>query len=286
MHHDEGASVRFLGAKQRGLLGLVLAVALFVIIFAVRELIGRPFLSMGLRGLMMLEIVLALIAAVALVVFGATRALIPSRKALRLAWQDCGGFIIVGAVLALLHLVGLRGSELAADWPLRLLEVAILCVAVGVFEEGVFRGLLLGGLLDGLPKTKRCKMLALVICSLLFGVVHIQIFGLAWDDGMQVSQAILKIVQVGIYGFAMGISVLRSQSLFGVVLLHGLDDFCSLAGSMALMGQEGAGNYVNDGGIGVVTIGVYVIFIVIYLPIAVKTTRRYLGELQSGEPAV
>jgi membrane protease YdiL (CAAX protease family) len=101
---------------------------------------------------------------------------------------------------------------------------AITCISVGLFEELIFRGLILFFLLEKLPKNKRGLLLSIVISSALFGFMHLfNIF-----DGANVGATLLQVM----YSFAMGlmwsIIVLKTKTIWLAVILHSLYNFSGL----------------------------------------------------------
>ena len=44
---------------------------------------------------------------------------------------------------------------MVSDWPLQLALVIMLCLLVGTFEEGLFRGIVFSGLLARFGETRR-----------------------------------------------------------------------------------------------------------------------------------
>lgn len=101
---------------------------------------------------------------------------------------------------------------------------AITCISVGLFEELVFRGLILFFLLQKLPKNKEGLLLSIVISSALFGLMHLfNIF-----DGANVGATLLQVM----YSFAMGLMwsviLLKTKSILLVVILHSIYNFTGL----------------------------------------------------------
>ncbi|BCR36795.1 CPBP family intramembrane glutamic endopeptidase [Mariniplasma anaerobium] len=101
---------------------------------------------------------------------------------------------------------------------------AITCLSVGLFEELVFRGLILFFLLQKLPKNREGLLLSIVISSALFGFMHLfNIF-----DGANVGATLLQVM----YSFAMGLMwsviLLKTKSILLVIILHSIYNFTGL----------------------------------------------------------
>lgn len=90
-----------------------------------------------------------------------------------------------------------QSKELLPDWLFQLTLVILLCLVIGVFEEGLSRGIVLSFLLVRLGNTRRGLVGAVVVSSLIFGVLHVASSLLSGQvsDGLGVAQAVLKTVQ-------------------------------------------------------------------------------------------
>lgn len=84
-------------------------------------------------------------------------------------------------------------------------------MSTGVFEELVFRGVILCGLLYGLGRSERSVRIALVLTSVLFGVVHVL--------GGPISIVVTMLV-----GAVFMRSTLELSSLWPAAIFHGLLD--------------------------------------------------------------
>jgi membrane protease YdiL (CAAX protease family) len=98
---------------------------------------------------------------------------------------------------------------------------AVECLAIGFFEETVFRGVILLVLLQRLPQTKRGSFMAIIVSSALFGLTHLfNLFvGAAVPD---------TLIQVG-YSFLMGamwsVIYIATENLLFPILLHASYNF-------------------------------------------------------------
>lgn len=173
-----------------------------------------------------------------------------------------------------------EGSTLDPNWPLNILYLLVFTTAVGLFEEALFRGLLLHGLLARMGTNQRGVIGALVISSLLFGMAHISPGNVDFGDGLQVAQAILKICQAGLLGFVFAAFSARQNRIYGVGLMHALTDFLIMFVPDALMGPMVETSYVSDGSDGGVIIVMYLVYIALYLPAAIMAWRSLKGSPQ------
>ncbi len=131
-----------------------------------------------------------------------------------MAWVGRGYLLCYPIVLTVNAIIGrLRGQapesvnplleQFMQATPLRLLALACLVVVVGpVFEELLFRGWLLGSLRESWGDSK-----ALVFSSVLFALIH-------GDPWATPALFVLGMVFGGVY--------LKTGSLFGSILLHGM----------------------------------------------------------------
>lgn len=215
---------------------------------------------------------LGAVAAVVLVVaLGGARLLSPTRRSVRVTWGYLWPFVAVSAVLMAIDLVGVSVSP---GWELRLAQTALLCLAIGVLEECSLRGLVLGGLLAPLGRTRAGMWAAVVASSLIFGLLHVDLGTLDWTSALEVAQAALKVAQTGIYGYALACVVIAEGDLVSPALVHGLDDFLLFVSTTVVLGDGGDVSYVSaDAAEAVSTIWLYAIMCALYLPVAVRATR-------------
>ena len=163
-----------------------------------------------------------------------------ARRSVRLSWAELGlgrahllaglrlgglAALIVAAGLALLVLIPgarsfLESSDVAADSGARrvLMPLVIIPLGTALFEETIFRGVLLGVLLRS--STRRA---ALVVSSVLFGLWHLPP---ALDDASGEGLAATVGVVVGtiavttVAGLLFGYLRLRAESLVAPLLAH------------------------------------------------------------------
>ncbi|MDO4797019.1 MAG: CPBP family glutamic-type intramembrane protease [Coriobacteriales bacterium] len=205
------------------------------------------------------------------------------KESLRRGWW----FLVVNCGLMVFSVVDfvLDDSMTVADgWPLRTLGLFVLCLGIGVAEEGMFRGLLLHGMLDAFGRTRRRVHAVIIVTSVLFGLAHIDFALLSVSDPMSLLQAVLKIVQTGLLGYLLAVLTLHTKSLVGCALLHGLGDFVLMIVSIGLCGDSLDVSYVASGSEGVETAILYAVIIVLYIPLAVIGYRllRNINPPQYG----
>lgn len=228
---------------------------------------GMMFVRMGLS-----------IAAFAVIAIAAGRRVIePSAKSIGFAFKK-SIYLLAIALVTGAFAIGMalyQNKELLPDWPFQLALVVLLCLVIGAFEEGLFRGIVLSSLLARLGNTRRGLVGAVVVSSLIFGVVHVapSLLSGQVSDGLGVAQAVLKTVQSGILGAFLAAIFLTTRNLWGVVLVHSVNDLFAML-SEALYAGSVSHQYVStDPLMATGAVIAYVIFTVLYVPILVSTAR-------------
>ena len=222
------------------------------------------------------ELVGGAVALLFVVALGGKAMAVPSMKGMRETWRILRWIFLVDAVIALVDIVSViaDGSfEVASLWPLRIILLFLMCAGIGLFEEATFRGLVLGGLMARMGVSYRGLFWAVVVSSIIFGIVHIDITTLNTSDPSQVAQAILKIGQTGVFGFAAAAAVVVTGNIWPCVLIHGLNDFILMFVFNGLSAEPVTTEYVTSGTEGLLTIGVYLLLIVAYIPSLVVAYR-------------
>ena len=234
---------------------------------------------------MLVSLFFACLAVVAgIVALGGRRLLWPSKESLLVTLRTGWWAIVVSLGLAVMEIsdrASIGSLNLVQNLPYSTFRLVLLCLAVGVSEECLFRGLLLEGFLDPLGRDRRGMLGALLITSALFGIAHIEWWSISYGDPIQWLQAALKVGQTGIYGFYLGALVMRTRSLVGSFLLHGLDDFLLLFPSVGLRGESANVQYVVESASAAPVIGLSVAIILLYVPLAVLGMRLFR---QSASP--
>lgn len=203
--------------------------------------------------------------------------------AFALAWKKGWWVVAVSVLLMLWEITDtvVSGDPIAEDgWPLRFIAILLLCVGVGYYEESLFRGLVLGGLMDAFGGKKAGIVASVVLSSVVFGVMHIVGSELDPKEPLSLMQAFLKTLQTGTYGFFLAALVTKTGDLHGAIVLHALDDFFLMVPTSVLYSQPVETEYVTTGESALPTIMLYVVIILLYLPIVWQGVRL-LGEVHA-----
>lgn len=257
-----------------GMAFLVIIIQTFAFLFGVISRTDEGMLTVG-------EIAGGIAAMLFILVMGGKLLATPSMKGMRETWRIVRWLFLADAAAAVLDIITIfaEGSfELAEMWPLRLIMLALMCAGIGLFEEATFRGLILHGLLARMGATKRGVFWAIIISSLLFGFAHIDPSTVNLSDPSLVLQAVLKIVQTGIFGVIAAVAVLETGNIWPIALVHALNDFMLMFVFNGLMPQPVSTDYVATGDDGLMVIGIYIVLCLAYIPslvVAIRTFRNH-----------
>ena len=236
------------------------------------------FFDQGMQRVLLSLVILGFVA-----LLGGAASLAPSGACLRSALRLGRYPLIVSAAFCAIELASIAilvGEEgpgtLSPSWATDLMGVAFLCLFVGVFEEGLFRTLLFGGLLSRHGQTRNGVLACALVSSVVFGMAHVSSSAGSLDP-LTLAQMLLKTAQTGCLGLLFAAVYVRTHSFWGVVALHALTDFLVMA-PLAMLGgaEEALGSYVLDDASGylvllvIVLVVFYVIAVALFLPAAVR----------------
>lgn len=170
------------------------------------------------------------------------------------------------------------------------LELLVLCLLIGGFEEMLTRGIFLSGLQSRLGKSSAGLYASAYVSAILFGSLHVisAIVSVAMGEmplnGLVVMQMILKTIQTGMMGVLLAAITIRTHSIWGAAVIHALDDFflmlpqylsgAAIIGRIGgtfptfhLLAEEQIGEYVTaDPDQAFAVIASYVVISLVYLP--------------------
>lgn len=178
----------------------------------------------------------AVAAVVVLAVMAAVGGLVtikPSGVGMGYAFCKGSFVLVIAVVLSAFSLLGCLFDPTVntrSDAMMMLAANICMCLAVGVFEEGLFRGLVFGALLSKMGGTRSGVVWAAVISGLVFGIAHVYgyfLFGYI-TDALTFGQAVVKAIQSSAIGFFFAAVYLRTRNLWAVALVHGLFDLIAL----------------------------------------------------------
>lgn len=97
-------------------------------------------------------------------------------------------------------------------------------LGVGVFEEIIFRGVVLLVLLQYFPKTKQGNFLAIVVSGLIFGISHFVNLGY----GSAIDGVLLQVGYSFLMGMMWAVIYIKTRNIWIVALLHALYNYCGM----------------------------------------------------------
>lgn len=133
-------------------------------------------------------------------------------------------FMSVGADYPVLDYVDARSID-SAPLAATIAAYILVCVAVGFYEEGVFRVILQDlftrGFSSNGARPERCALYAALLTSILFAALHVSSPLPAGADAAQIAlQAILKFLQGSLFGLAMAGLLAKTGSFALIVGVH------------------------------------------------------------------
>ncbi len=147
--------------------------------------------------------------------------------------------------------------------PIFWLMFALECLAIGLFEEAAFRGVILLMFAEKRYRTRRGLFVSIILTSAVFGAVHL----VNVVAGAGIGAVIQQIGYSFLIGAMCSVVLLKTRNIWLCVLLHAVYDFCG-----SLVPTLGAGTWWDTP---------TVVFTVI---LAVATTAYMLWQFWRLEP--
>lgn len=232
-------------------------------------------------ALLSVRCIASVVAISVMILLGVGNSLKEIKEGFRGTLRHCRLFLIAAFVVGCLTTAGglmttmLQGIPIPVTFFKTMLVSLIICIIVGIFEEVTFRGYIFQGLLKGMGKTTGGIMGAAVISAFIFGFVHIIRYLMGGSfDLVGAIQSVLKVIQVGMLGFALAGAYAKYRNLWALAFIHMLNDFFPMISrgfrtSSSLNDIE----YVASGSTGVSQSIIYFIFILVYIPAVVSTVK-------------
>ena len=157
----------------------------------------------------------ALFAVVLCCILGGVSLLNITAKSWKWAWRGLWWSIAISAAIAILDLYDYISTDSlfpVRDWPWQFFLSIVYCIAIGFFEEFMARGLVLQGLLSRMGTNRKGVVWACILSSLFFGLLHVDLSRIFDVTALEFLQGLLKVLQTGMYGFALAAAVEYSVS--------------------------------------------------------------------------
>jgi membrane protease YdiL (CAAX protease family) len=109
---------------------------------------------------------------------------------------------------------------------------AVDCICVGLFEEGVFRGILFALLANAFSKDKKGFLKTYIFSSMIFGATHL----LNVLAGAGMPATLLQVVYTTLTGGLFAFAFIKTKNIFFAAITHAVYNFCGLLFSESGLG--------------------------------------------------
>ena len=101
----------------------------------------------SLANMMFIRLGLTIVMFAIMAVAAGCNIIVPNAKSIGLSFKKSIYPLVVALVMGVFVLLGtaMKNEGMVSDWPLQLALVIMLCLLVGTFEEGLFRGIVFSG---------------------------------------------------------------------------------------------------------------------------------------------
>lgn len=225
------------------------------------------------------EIPLALLTVLLLIGIGGTSLIKFKTKGIGFTFKKSILYLLPGVLISISSITGAMSSHssIQPNWLALVSQAIIFYFLLGIFEEGLFRGIIMQAFLAKMGKTRDGLIWAVAINGLIFGFVHIL---LGWFlSGVDLStlgllQAILKTLSAGMAGFFFGAVYLKTRNIWGISLVHGLSDLLLMVGSLLFTGSNAISYVSSDPKQAMSTILINFLFILLYIPLVISGWKQ------------
>ncbi|MBR1828917.1 MAG: CPBP family intramembrane metalloprotease [Atopobiaceae bacterium] len=263
--------------KDKNML-MALCLALTAVTYLAGRLVTPVALSYGLDDMIVRTIVRAVCAVVFMVLLGGAGWLLPNLQKIRDSWRYTRPLVLINIVIATLMgtwatFLLLFQGDFSSEQLKNFAYITALCIFVGINEEGMFRGLLFGGLLAGLGRRKDGPLWAAIISSVAFGFIHVA-FDINYGDLLSIVQGLLKTIETGMMGFVLCVAVLEGRNIVGAMTVHAFFDWVLMIQN-GVNGVTPTATYVSsDQTVGFAAIIMYLILMALYAPKTIESVKR------------
>ena len=228
--------------------------AILALVFAVLSIAGAILLAILINNVTgvnasLIEFLCRCIISVAAIIFlGGISWLRFDKEAIKKTWKFVLPLVLINTVLGILiALSGFMSKDstcISIDGMKQIPYNTLLMALVGINEEAIFRGLLLGGLLLWFGRKKNGVLWAAVISSIVFGLVHV-VFDLDFSNISTLLTGLMKTLETTMFAIVWCYCVLEYKNLIGAMTAHAFFDWIVVVGSL-LSGSGLSTDYVTD----------------------------------------
>lgn len=130
-------------------------------------------------------------------------------------WYVAGPLLFMAGLLAVRAIAAADAGALPSFTVSYILTLLFLTFLVGIFEETLFRGVVLHGF-----EARFGALIAVIASSVLFGAMHY----VNWVGGQNFAETTDQVISASLSGILYGALALRARSIWPGVMLHGLWD--------------------------------------------------------------
>ncbi len=227
---------------------------ILALVFAVVSIVGAILLAILINDvtgckLSCIEYLCRCIISVAAFIFlGGIAWLRFDKEAIKKTWKFVWPLVLINVVLGVLiastAFLSKDSNGISIDGLKQIPYNTLLMVLVGINEEAIFRGLLLGGLLLWFGRKKNGMLWAAVISSVVFGFVHVM-FDLDFSSISTIATGLMKTLETTMFAIVWCYCVLEYKNLIGAMTAHAFFDWIVVVGSL-LSGSGFSADYVTD----------------------------------------
>ncbi|WP_251178107.1 CPBP family intramembrane glutamic endopeptidase [Adlercreutzia agrestimuris] len=149
--------------------------------------------------------------------------------------------LLVAAISGLVTFYVTNGSLRGLDQGVLIMRTFVVCgvcLVTGIFEEALFRVLVINAFsrIQWPGKVTNPKFKAAILSALLFGFLHVSIAGVTSPYAMVQLQTFIKFIQASLFGFIMAAFYIKTKSLWSIAAMHAVFDILYLGPVMMAYG--------------------------------------------------
>ncbi len=112
----------------------------------------------------------------------------------------------------------------------------ILALVVSLYEEGLYRGIITGGLQRMVPQNRKGVILTVLLSGAVFGVVHITSYFhvIRYNPSIVLFEMFTKFLQIGSTGVLFAAVYLKTKNIWGGIVVHFLWDVIPFLASLTV----------------------------------------------------